>query len=109
MSCGSTSTTSIYTSVHKNFGISVYLLEETYNTEKIMYIVYIMGDLLVFHYMSIYCKRFLLSVGPSVWAWPQRICGSCAKPSSAFQPGQEVTFEPTSNAHARVDYNTLTW
>ena len=23
--------------------------------------------------------------------------------------GQEVTFKPTSNAHARVDYNTLTW
>ena len=27
----------------------------------------------------------------------------------ALCTGQEVTFEPTSNAHARVDYNTLTW
>ena len=27
----------------------------------------------------------------------------------AMCTGQEVTFEPTSNAHARVDYNTLTW
>ena len=27
----------------------------------------------------------------------------------AMCTGQEVTFEPTSNAHARVDYTTLTW
>ena len=27
----------------------------------------------------------------------------------AMCTGQEVTFEPTSNAHARVDYYTLTW
>ena len=29
--------------------------------------------------------------------------------SLCARTGQEVTFEPTSNAHARVDYNTLTW
>ena len=27
----------------------------------------------------------------------------------AMCTGQELTFEPTSDAHARVDYNTLTW
>ena len=27
----------------------------------------------------------------------------------AMCTGQEVTFEPISNVHARVDYNTLTW
>ena len=25
-----------------------------------------------------------------MWAWPQRICGSCAKPSRAFQLSQKM-------------------
>ena len=74
------------------------------------------------HIKSVFTPTIHTSGGLSVdclcsSSFVSKVLGANCNRANDFHPvadkfamctGQEVTFEPTSNAHARVDYNTLT-